>query len=283
MQTQTHDQIEQLKIQLGAAGELRPDDVDLLKRLEIEQRQINSRLSHPTEGLAAHTGEILEELENNNIQDAAMQKRLDGIAAEVKILEEDHLPLIEQELTNARKLAQTERGLTPEDGEAEQPQPKTEQAKDQKTALERVDGHQQAVLDSLSELLAQLSEWRHHQDLTGEVRDLIGNQENINRDTANVGQRTFGKRPQDLSPQDKADLARLADRQSKQAQRIGELGNHFEDITNRLEDQSPQAADILTDAKAHLKEQAVAGNLKRKWKQPRNSKTPRKKSRRWKH
>ncbi len=261
MQIQTHDQIEQLKIQLQAAGELRLDDVDLLKRLEIEQRQINARLSHPAQGLVAHTEELLKEQQHNKIDDAEMEERLKGIASEVQILQEDHLPLIEQELTNARKLAQTKLGLTPEDGEEEKPKPAPSAARDQKTALERVDGHQQAVLDSLGEMLTQLAEWRHHRDLIGEVRDLIGNQEAINQSTAEVGRRTFGKRPQDLSPQDKADLARIADRQRKQAGRVGELGKNFEDITNRLKDTSPQAAEILTDAEAHLKEQAVAGNL----------------------
>ncbi len=261
MQTQTHDQIGQLKIQLKKAGQLRLEDIDLLKRLEIEQRQINSRLSHPTQGLMAHTGELVEELKHNKIEDPEMEARLKGIAGEIGILQEDHLPTIEQELTNARKLAQTKQGLTPEEGEPEKPKTDKTTARDEQSALDRAEGHQQAVLDSLSEMVAQLSEWRHHRDLTGEVRDLIGNQEQINRDTGEAGKQTFGKRPNDLTPQQQADLARLADRQRKQSQRVGDLGKNFEDITRELQNTSPQAAEILTDAGEHLREQAVAGNL----------------------
>ena len=260
MQSQTHDQIEELKIQLKKAGELRPQDIDLLKRLEIEQRQIGSRLSHPAQGLTAHTEELLEELKQNKIDDPEMEARLRGIAIEIGILEEDHLPIIEQELTNARKLAQTRQGLTPEDGE-QPPEGAPSLARDEETSLDRADDHQRAVLDTLSEMLAQLSEWRHHRDLTGEVRELITNQEAINRETGEIGRRTFGKRPDDLTPQEQADLARLADRQRKQAQRVGDLSKSFDEITKKLKETSPQAAEILSDAQGHLREQAIAGNL----------------------
>lgn len=261
MQEQTHDQVEQLKIQLQKTGKLRFEDIDLLKRLEIEQRQINSRLSHPQEGLTAHTEELLKELKQNKIVDPKMEQRLRGIAIEIGILQEDHLPTIEQELTNTRKMAQTKNGLKPEESGDENPQPGKPVSRDEKAALERADNNQQAVLDSLGELLAQLSEWRHHRDLTGEVRDLIDTQEGINRDTAEVGRQTFGKRTRDLTPQEQADLARLADRQRKQSQRVDELGQSFEDITKALEKNSPTAAEILTDANAHLRDQAVAGSL----------------------
>ncbi len=264
-QIQTHDQVEQLKIQLQKAGELRFEDIDLLKRLEIEQRQINSRLSHPVEGITARTEHLLKELKQNKINDPDMEQRLRGIATEIAILQEDHLPTIEQELTNARKIAQTKQGLTPEDNPEDQPnEPKTKppKSRDEQTALDRAEDNQRAVLDSLGEMLAQLSEWRHHRDLTGEVRDLIGGQESLNRETANVGKRTFGKSQRELSPQEQADLARLADRQRKQAGRISSLSKNFEDIAKELEKTSPQAAEILTDADDHLRQQAVAGNLR---------------------
>lgn len=261
MQEQTHDQVEQLKIQLQKTGNLRFEDIDLLKRLEIEQRQINSRLSHPQEGLIAHTAELLKELKQNKIDDPDMEQRLKGIATEIAILQEDHLPTIEQELTNTRKMAQTKNGLKPEDNGEEKPNSDKPVSRDERAALERADNNQEAVLDSLGELLAQLSEWRHHRDVTGEVRDLIDTQEAINRDTAEVGRKTFGKRERDLTPQEQADLARLADRQRKQSQRVDELGKNFEDITKQLEKTSPTAAEILTDANAHLRDQAVAGSL----------------------
>ena len=217
-QIQTHDHVGQLKIQLQKAGELRFEDIDLLKRLEIEQRQINSRLSHPALGITARTQDLLEELGQNKINDPDMEQRLRGIATEIGILQEDHLPTIEQELTNARKIAQTKQGMTPEEDPEDKPKPAksdTPKSRDEETALDRAEDNQQAVLDSLGEMLAQLAEWRHHRDLTGEVRDLIGHQESLNRETAEVGRRTFGKNRRDLSPQQQADLARLADRQRK--------------------------------------------------------------------
>ncbi len=264
-QIQTHDQVQELKIQLQKAGELRFEDIDLLKRLEIEQRQINSRLSHPVEGVAARAESLLKELARNRINDPDMEQRLKGIATEIGIMQEDHLPTIEQELTNARKLAQTKQGLTPEENPEDKPKSaKTDapKSRDEETALGKAEDNQQAVLDSLGDMLAQLSEWRHHRDLTGEVRELIGQQEDLNRETADVGKRTFGKSERQLSPQEQADLARLADRQRKQAQRISGLSKSFEDIAKELEKTSPQAAELLTDADDHLRQQAVAGNLR---------------------
>ncbi len=268
MQTQSKNQVGQLKIQLKQAGKLQLQDVDLLKNLESLQSQINARLSEDSGSLTAHTADLLKEMKQNNIQDPDMEQRLTGIAREIGILHEDHLSIIRQELTTALKLAQTEHGLTPEEDVGPKPQ-KNPQSSDQQTALDRADQHQQAVLDSLNELLDQLKEWRTHRDVTGEVRELIGLQKQLNQDTADVSQTTLGKSHRDLDPQAQADLARLGDRQRKVALRVENLGKSFQELLNpksqenqpRPPNLSRQQQGILNDASAHLQEQSLAGDL----------------------
>ena len=87
-QQQAHEQIEQLQIQLGQADRLQPQDIDLLKRVELEQKQITSKLQHPLDGVSTRTAELLAELKNNNVPAPEMQGRLQQIAEELRVIQQ---------------------------------------------------------------------------------------------------------------------------------------------------------------------------------------------------
>src|SRR5262249_32268810 len=48
LQQQAHGQIEDLLTQLENAGELRPEDLDALKRTELGQREVGTQLTNPS-------------------------------------------------------------------------------------------------------------------------------------------------------------------------------------------------------------------------------------------
>src|SRR5690606_38342397 len=102
-QVEAHSQVEELQLQLRTAGELRPEDLDLLQRIELQQRQVGRELQDADEGLAARHRRLLEELENNRLNDPTTRMRLEQIAGELERLGRENLPIIEQELTQARK------------------------------------------------------------------------------------------------------------------------------------------------------------------------------------
>lgn len=99
------DQVGELQVQLQTVGRLRAEDVDTVKRVELKQRQISSRLLGSTDGVEARAWKLLDEITSNHIDDQESKCRLNMIADELADLRNELLPAIEQELTQARKLA----------------------------------------------------------------------------------------------------------------------------------------------------------------------------------
>ncbi|MBW3541670.1 MAG: hypothetical protein KY476_15485, partial [Planctomycetes bacterium] len=161
---QTGELIEQLDI----VGRLRPQDIDLLKRVELDQRQVASRLHNPAGGVAARAERLQQELQANRIDDADMARRLKQLLEELQILRDEHLPPIDRELTRARKGAQPElqRESSAPGADASGSQEEAPAARDaraQSEALAAARDHQDAVVRSLEDLVEQMNRWRSRQ------------------------------------------------------------------------------------------------------------------------
>lgn len=254
-QQQSREHVEQLQIQLERAGGLQPQDVDLLKRVELEQKQITTKLQHPLDGVSARATELLAELANNKLNAPEMQGRLQQIADELRVVQEDHLPQVEHDVISVRKSAEADlaAGANPRD----------ERTRDEQVdSLNHAERHQQAVLDSLDGLLAELSDWRRRRDVTAEVAGLQRDQQELANETAEVGQKTIGRSAAELSPQERADLAKIADRQRKQADRIDQLATELKESSSAGRESNPSAAETMDEAREHLESSAVASRLR---------------------
>src|SRR6185369_2309376 len=64
---------------------------------------------------------------------------------------------------------------------------------------------------------------------------------------------TVAKSNAELSPQQRADLAKLATRQRRQAERIGQLQDQLDQLRDTCKDQDSAAADAASDAAERLK------------------------------
>lgn len=318
------EQIEQLQLQLNKAGELQPGDVDLLKRIELDQKQLASRLAGSVDSIESRSREMIRELDQNNLDDDAMRSRLEQLAEDVARLREANLPIIEQQLTRARKAAALNVRSKPEasksSGEkngtessdrdpapanlspSDKPQPQDadrptkststkadgtgpkppadkherqeEKAgpkeqpedaagpQDQRDALREVGEQQDIVLESLGEQLRRLSEWRSRRDISGELQELVNGQKQLNEDTAEVGRRTLGKPQEDLTAQDQADLARLADRQDRQADRAAQFRAKVGEMAKDLNGTNPDAAETMRELQEDLRRNATAEKMR---------------------
>ncbi len=254
-QRQARETIQQLQIQIENAGELRLEDIDQLKRVEMEQKRIGSRLTHPLDGIDARAENIQTDMQANGIESEAMQRRLARIREELQVIQEDHLPEIERALIDTRKQAETE--TDPANGSNNKKKNERQQEQLNETADE-----QDAILNTLGTLLDELSEWRRQRDLTTEIENLLEEQESLNGERAEIGQRTLGKNLSKLTPQDRADLAKLADRQRDQAERIEQMQADLEQSAETLEKSRPDIAERLDDARRHLNDSATAGMLR---------------------
>lgn len=312
LQQQAHDQVDDLVAQLQNADKFRPEDVDMLKRTELAQRDVASQLIHPATGLEKRARDLFDELRNNQINDPETERRLRRIADELERIGQEQLQPIEEELTRARKLLQSSpagaqsssnvspssNGKAPPSGgtakmdpesksssksEASSSSPKTRSAaKSDSTAdqsanrtsksdkpdprpegaLRQVAGNQAAVLESLGEMLQDLSQWRGEHDAARELSDLVRAQSELNQRAAELARETLTKPAESLAPQERADLAKLAERQKKQAEQLEQLEAKMQGTVESLSDENPSAAAALKDAVEQSRQEAIAGSMR---------------------
>ena len=72
-----HQNTNELKLQLEEAGELRLEDRDVLKRVELDQRQVESRLTGGSNSLQNEARKIAQERSDNLVDDATSETLLD--------------------------------------------------------------------------------------------------------------------------------------------------------------------------------------------------------------
>ena len=243
LEQQAHEQVNDLVAQLKNADKLRPEDLDTLQRTELGQRDVASQLADSRSGIASRAQELADELHNNEINDQQSERRLKRFAEELARLRDAHLAPIEQELTEARKLAQSPGGR-PE------------------AALRQAAENQAAVLESTAEILSDLSQWRGEHDAARELADIARQQADLNRRSAEIARQTLTKSAEDLSPQDRADLAKIAERQKREAEQLEQLESRMRATVESLSQDDPGAAAALQDAVDHSRDEGIAGRMR---------------------
>ncbi len=251
-----------LAAQLRATGRFTSSDLEQLRQIEFDQRWISSQLSNPVDGLIVRTDELLREIGQNNLDDFEAEQRLNRIADELKLINSRQLPVIEDLLLRVRKETSAtmaemsqQRQTRKKSGNAPAkkasanesskmlPPGQRESNPDSKSQVANLAGasqNQTTVINNLSELKSLLSRWQTKHELKNELTRLIENQAEINQDSAQVFKETIGKTVSQLTPQQRADLARAATRQRGEAERIDrvrrELGQSLPQLSGSERD-----------------------------------------------
>ncbi|MGE5192400.1 MAG: hypothetical protein ACM3U2_07835 [Deltaproteobacteria bacterium] len=265
LEQQAHDQVDDLLVQLRSAEKFRPEDVDSLQRTEMGQREVAAQLTGPATGLEKRARDLVGDLRDNHIDDPQTERRLQRIADELARIGEQHLRPIEQDLTRARKLAQSrgkrDKPLTEKPNEPK-PENKKQPADRPEEALREVADNQNAVLESLGEMLQDLSQWRGEHEASGEVADLVRQQAELNQRTAELAKTTLTRPADSLSPQEQADLAKIAERQKKQADQLEQLEAKMQGTMEKLASENPTAAATLQEAVEQSRHEGIAGEMR---------------------
>lgn len=281
LEQQAHDQVGDLLVQIRNADTFRSEDVDTLKRTEIGQREVAAQLSNPAAGLEKRARDLVEELRYNQIDEPQTERRLQRITEELDRLNHEHLGPIEQALTQARKLvqsksdsrvrndsrlSQTDAGQTPGEPPAAGEtlgQPAQEKPADRPDeALRQVSENQAAVLESLGEMLQDLSQWRGEHDAARELSDIVQRQVELNERANELAKNTLTKPADALSHQEQADLAKIAERQKKQAEQLEQIETRMRATADSLAKENPSAAATLQEAVEQSQQGAIAGEMR---------------------
>ena len=128
-------------------------------------------------------------------------------------------------------------------------------------ALAEAQTQQTRSLETLQDLQDSLSEWRDRRDVSRDLSSVINEQEAVQKDVAEMAQRTMTKSSAELSKQEKAELNKLANRQRKVAEQLDQFRKQLEQTAGSIQKNDPDAAERLNDARQELDKQETASKL----------------------
>ena len=245
-----HQNTNELKLQLDEAGALRPEDRDVLKRVELDQRQVESRLTGASGSLQEEARTIQRERADNEVEDAASESLLDSLVGELDFFRDDAFPTIAQKLTEARKLSSSDKQLD------------TRRKKQLKEALDTVSSEQKEAIRSLRGLLSDLSQWRNERNLNADLRGLTSDQQELSQATAEVGQKTLTRSQAELTDQERADLAKLSARQQQVADAVDAFREQLKESIEDAAETQPEVAEAFEKALETIEQSGLSGEMR---------------------
>jgi len=251
LQRQTREQTTQLGIPLREIGALDRDDVDQLQGAELNQRQVQQRLGHPSDGIEMQIAELIRDVISNGLDGSATLDRLGQLRDGIHALNDDALPGIEHHMIDALKLARE--GL--EAGAAPHREPLQQ-------LLNDVTAGQEQVVRALEEMLGQLSQWDSYRRLATEVGRFRREQTEVRQRTESLRQETISKDLRDLTDAQRVELYRLAEQQNDVALRFDALEGRMNATRQQLTEEDPQAAASLNDAMTLSRRAGISGDMR---------------------
>jgi len=251
----------QARTQLGAAEQelkdlnaLRQAGFDQLKGASAGQEQVRRGLADAEEGLPAEIARLLASLEMNRIDATETHRQLEQLAAELSRLDQQHLTPLAEQLPQAVRSVQQAFEANSDDVV-----PIEQQVAQQLAAAGK---HQDAVIEGLERLQAEMTQWDNYRRFARELSVLRREHESIAQETARLGRETVTRRFDDLTPQQQTDLRQLARREDELARRLDVIQQNMERMSRELEETDPMAAGVLTDALHHARQQGLSNRLR---------------------
>jgi len=209
-------------------GKLRLEDLDQLLQAEQAQQEIRGRIGTKEEGLRAAVDRIRQTLRDNNLPRASTHDRMEMVARELDRLAREELDQIEPLLTGARK-------------ENELAQDKAQPDKRARGSLTKAVQHQEEVERTLTELLAGLDPYSSTRQARAETRALLQEERKLGEEIQKLGKETpAGRKPEQLPPENRANLERAAEEQARLAEQARELLNKMDRIAAEKQRQADE-------------------------------------------
>ncbi len=257
IERQSRAQVASLEIQLRQIGQLNKADVDRLQAARLAQRQATRILTAEGEGLAFQINAMLDELRTNRIESRETAGRLSTLAAGIKALSDGPLPRIEHQLDQALSGAQARLGQSP--------QTPTPQADKHIAAAVGAAGEEQdRVIGSLESMLKEWSQWDNYRRLARDLTEVLRQQQALRRGAETLGRdpRAIGRRTDELTPQQQADLLKLSHRQLALSRRLDATETRMEQLIETLGGERAASAGVITEALDLSRAKTTSGQMR---------------------
>lgn len=219
----------ELHEQWNMVGSFRSDDALTLSRIQTEQKEISQQLSASSQGVLGELRKLLDVYHQNQIQDAQLLQLLQGWDEMLSPLVNDVLPQIEENLRSTRQNA-----FPLSEG-------KTKQSTPVAHAIEQAHSGQTRIIADLDKLSKDLRTWKRRLDFDQKLTEMVRKQKELVEQSVTVGKSTTAKRIDELTPQEQADIARVAERQNT-------LARDVDQFMSQLQENHPENDESLTSS-----------------------------------
>lgn len=250
-QKEAREKTADAKAQKEATGKLRPEDLEKLLQAEQLQQQLRARLGDEKEGLRSEVERIRQAQQDNKLPKSPSRERMEAVANELERIGREELQPIEPLLNAAR-----ESGDPADQPKSEPQKPGDDKKNPRKEPLSEALKHQKEVEQTLQELLQRLEPWSGANEVRGETRGLLNEQQKLNDQTGELEQKLPpGTQREHLEEQQRADLDRTAGRQQALAEQTKQLLDKMDRLAAEKENQQrerlQEAEKLESQAKAN--------------------------------
>lgn len=205
--------VRQLRIQQDGTGGLRSEDLEQLAVLLDRLRTIAAAFDQDGNSLLADAGTIRGQYEANHLLEEQAAAILLAVVEELRLL--DAGPV-----TELRRLAMEVDQSLADEQDAEATERMQPVVVPQVSAIDLELSRTVAALDSVAVLV---EEWRQRANVSSDLTRVIADFQSLHGDTIRLGQRTLAAQVDSLTDQDRAELAKLGDRQRTSARSVEKL------------------------------------------------------------
>jgi hypothetical protein len=251
-QRSVREQVRFLEIQIDETGELTRDETDYLQAAELNQRHVRERLEEAPDGLMTQIDDLLTDVASNRLDNAQAAKGMERLRQGLRDVSDGVLRPLENDLLDVLKdgqqLADHKRNTS------------TEKIDLLKNDLGRVKQQQETAINQFEAILASLERWDNFHRFARELSELIQQQETIAAATREAP--TFGQELRSLSPRQRAEMKKTAERQRGVARRLDQLQQQMSEAGTAMRDEQPRASAAALESLAIARQSAVAGRLR---------------------
>ena len=247
LQQDARAHVSSLEIHWHELGLVDASEIEQLRGTETTQREVHRQLIGQNDSVLRQVQTVLAELEINRVAAGKTETTLRQLLATLRGLGREHLGLIERQLATCAAAIQT----TPQNSDADPDQGSAGSREVNAAILQpltRAGQHQDTVITTLDDLIRSLAQHEGFRRLRHDVAILRQNQDKLASQTDQLRDTTLGQSLDTLTPTQRADLTRLAQRQSELARRFDNLVTRMEQIRDQVSPSDPLVEAAIEDA-----------------------------------
>ncbi len=239
----------------NATDRSRSEAGDLARDLENKQtsdeadRAIARRLQQQQSGAASMVRQAADRLEQLAERLAENRPTMEAGGDPLRELADEVSKQLRETAGESMRAAMQALGRSGESGRS---------AGDRSAELKTAEERQQQASDELSRAIERMEDAGSLEQMLESAQGLLENQRRLSREADAVMQRNAGRRMQDVSAEDREELARIASEQEKAADRTDALAERMEQTAEQLSSSDPSTAEAMRQAARSARSQQTS-------------------------